>query len=74
MSFCSVVKFAFSGSFVTFSANSVIGYFEYFPKKNYLIVKMTTPSHNCVLSIQSTVVSGYVGNKCASFALQVVLW
>lgn len=24
-----------------------------------------------VLSIQSTVVSGYVGNKCATFALQV---
>lgn len=33
---------------------------------------MTSQSQNCVLSIQSTVVSGYVGNKCASFALQVL--
>ena len=32
---------------------------------------MTSCAENFVLSIQSTVVSGYVGNKCASFALQV---
>lgn len=33
---------------------------------------MTSCAENFVLSIQSTVVSGYVGNKCASFALQVL--
>ena len=27
--------------------------------------------HRCVLSIQSHVVHGYVGNKCAAFPLQV---
>ncbi|XP_060596941.1 pyridoxal kinase-like [Ruditapes philippinarum] len=32
---------------------------------------MTALQQNQVLSIQSTVVSGYVGNKCASFALQI---
>lgn len=33
---------------------------------------MSTLQQNQVLSIQSTVVSGYVGNKCASFALQIL--
>ncbi|KAL4233160.1 hypothetical protein ACF0H5_007845 [Mactra antiquata] len=33
---------------------------------------MSTDQQNFVLSIQSTVVSGYVGNKCAGFALQVL--
>lgn len=33
---------------------------------------MTTSASNFVLSIQSTVVSGYVGNKVASFTLQVL--
>ncbi|XP_053397690.1 pyridoxal kinase-like [Mercenaria mercenaria] len=32
---------------------------------------MSALQQNQVLSIQSTVVSGYVGNKCASFALQI---
>ncbi|WAR08485.1 PDXK-like protein [Mya arenaria] len=32
---------------------------------------MSSIKQNHVLSIQSTVVCGYVGNKCASFALQV---